>query len=477
MVNMKKGLIIAGICLAAMLVALPVACISVNAGKEKIMVTEEVIEGNPEAAEGIKLNMATHWKGHLLWETEYAIGSGDAVSEFEFDSVGVYWKEKLREDIATDYATDIGSVGASKASANAPTYDLGNIEWLPTLVMAVADRTGPGTTHTEELCLEDYYEYYPLRFHVDSKVKMVNYTNNQEEGVISSLFHVGIVPEDIIQISITKNNEGLINGFKIKKIEEDGYFGWTIEDAEVFGTDGCYYTYACTDLYTGEYLERGANRGIFYMPYEPYGSRLTIADEKIEKVCELEEGAIPVDMLLDEANSKLYLLVRDGKSHYMHIYKLNGYIPELISTVNVAIDSVNRPPASISVENSGILIKWGNNGFAFIVEEDGDYKTWCSGTFPQASADFGKIFPDEHAAWFDGERLVLAALKEWCGTDVQLVVYGREGQEYYGIYHYSYSIDDQFYGRFESDKIVPKGGTGGLSRAQGVEYVPIWLSE
>ncbi len=471
---MKKGLIIAAICFAVMIIALPFACTEVDAGKESVKITEEVISGNPAAAEGIKLNMATHWKGHMLWNIQYTVGGGETVSDFEFEPNEVTWERKKDENIFIDYVTNYGTVMSGNVRQSQVVLD--DIS-LSEVVKAVADRTTPGTENTELIKLADYYEYYPITICINGGNHDVNYSNDKEEAVFTELFHIGISEDDVYKVRITKDSAGFVTGFNIRMpdLREEG---WTTEDAEAFGKNGCYYTYACTDWKTGEYIERGENRGIFYIPYKKDGNRTTIAKDKIEKVYELEDGEIPVDMLLDEENSRLYLLTRDGENFNMYVYSLNGYVPVLEISFAVDKGGDNRAPAVMSLESGGILIKWGDNRFAFISNKNGEHELWCNGTFPDASSDWGKTFPDEHAAWFYGERLVLAAFKEWYGADVQLVVYDREGQKYYGIYHNSAATADaRFYEKMSSDKIVPQGGTGGLSRANGVEYVPIWLSE
>lgn len=471
---MKKGLVIAALCFVAMIVALPLACIEVDAEKESMKVTEEVISGNPKAAEGVKLSLATHWKGHMLWNTEYTVGSGEIINEFEFVSNDVSWGQKSTEKINIDYVANIGSVNVTGGSDRQPEVDLEGM-WLSKITMAVAERTAPGTTHTETVCLADYYEYYPLSLHVSSNVRRIYYYNDCKEDGFTELFHIGTSEEDIFDISITKDVEGIVRGFEIKRA--DGALGLTTEDAEAFGEKGCYYTYACTDWNTGEYIERGENRGIFYMPYEKDDNRTTISADRAKKVCELENGIIPVNMFLDEEKGMLYLLTRDGEKYEMYVYKLNGYVPELADSLVVLEDDGRSSIAGISVEDGGVFIKSGDNRFAFITEENGEYSIWCDNVFPKIEDNWDVAFPEEHALLFDGERLVLAALKNWYGTDIQLAVYSREGQEYYGIYHHSSSVDDMFYEKFENEKIIPQGGTGGLSRANGVKYVPIWLSE
>ena len=82
---MKKNLIAAGCIFLLAVIALPVSVYYIDQGKNAIVITQEVIEGSPEAASGIVLHMENTWNHNLFWETEYVIRSGEpAKSHFTF---------------------------------------------------------------------------------------------------------------------------------------------------------------------------------------------------------------------------------------------------------------------------------------------------------------------------------------------------------------------------------------------------------
>ena len=89
---MKKSLIIAFIFTISALISIPFALLKVNAGKNKITITEEVLRGDPAIAAGITLRVRSHWNRHLLWETEYIVGSKESSqSKFTFSEKEVSW--------------------------------------------------------------------------------------------------------------------------------------------------------------------------------------------------------------------------------------------------------------------------------------------------------------------------------------------------------------------------------------------------
>ncbi len=443
---MKKGLFIVAMCLIAMVVALPAAYAKINSEKESVRITEEVVSGDPLAAEGIKLNVATHWEGHMLWDTQYTIGSEETISDFEFASDEVTWKSKESENIHIDYVTNFGTAAVAGSTRRHEVY-LENM-WLSEITMAVAERTAPGETHTETVKIADYYEYYPITFYVSSGKRDVYYSYYKEEELFMELFHIKTSEDDMIEVSITKDRTGIVTGLKC---EEADYSGWAADDAEAFAENGCYYTYACTDWNTGKYLECGENRGIFYMPYEYDRYGISIAKDKIEKVCDLPERSIPVKMLLDEEGGMLYLLVKVEEDYYLYICELKGHVPVIKDVITVLESKERQTFSDMTIEEGGIFIKWHENIFAFISAADGEYKLWCQDIFPVIEGETDKTFLEEHALLYDGERLLLASFVNENSTNVQLAVYSEDGQEYCGIYHNSSELDDE---------IIPQGAFG-----------------
>lgn len=443
---MKKGLIMAAaVYFVIVIIAFPTVYITaVNANKEEISITEEVISGSPLAAEGITLSVDTHYKGHMLWNTIYTIGSGEsAQSSFRFASNEVRWENERLENVFIDSVSDYGTVSVS-GSTRVQELDLSDC-WFSEMLADVAEKTATGTTNTETVRLSEYYEYYPVTLQISSGKRNVYFSSDREDADITKLFHIKTDDKDLVTASITKNEEGLVTAFNIRNEENSGF---VTEDAEAFGTDGLYYAYACTANNTGEYISRGENSGIFYIPYEADGSgrsRKSIAKDKIEKVCEAETGEVPVKMLLDEENERLYMLVRNDNGYNVHVYKLYGYVPKLVDTLEIPDKEAKREAARMTREDGGILIKWEDNSFVFINEGNKKNEVWCMGTFPYDDIN-NSVFYNKHSLLFDGERLVLTAMKSEDNADVELVVYGRNGQEYHGVYHHSlYDMDEYFY--------------------------------
>ena len=114
---------------------------------------------------------------------------------------------------------------------------------------------------------------------------------------------------------------------------------------------------------------------------------------------------------------------------------------------------------------------WEDNRFAFIARENGQYRLWCSGVFPEnVEKDSGNPFPNEQVCLFDGERLILAAYENWYSTNVLLSVYDEQGQTYSGRYVHS-GQEDMDAGYDFHSRIVPQGvrpGSPDFSMRMGI---------
>ena len=82
---MKKSLFLILVLAGLSLLSLPLAVAVIGAGEDRIVIAQEVISGDKEAAAGVTLTLKSHWDGRLLWEAEYTIGEKDGTtSAFEF---------------------------------------------------------------------------------------------------------------------------------------------------------------------------------------------------------------------------------------------------------------------------------------------------------------------------------------------------------------------------------------------------------
>jgi len=452
---MKKSIWVAFGVMGLSLIVLLLAVVKVNSGKGEIVITEEVLSGEPSAAAGITLETASHWDNHLFWNTVYTIGSGEeAKSVFTFSGEKVEWS---REEGLNAHTYSLGGAGFGSAYTGIGTPVRPEDFPFPEIIRAVAERTKPGEAHTETVRISDYVQNYPLDFDVEgSPADYGDHTENIE--FLTELFHISTA-RDRMKLTTEKDGEGILTGISSQMVADEDEI--MIMETSGFGKEGCYYAYNCEKTASGKAADRGQNSGIFYLPFRQRDGWLVVEVTQMRKVCDLPEKSLPEGMLLDNEESYLYLVVRGEENHYLCVYALSGEIPVLEQMIPIRgndrltegadsgrpqtwSDDLSLIPVlrRIRMVDGGLLITWNDNNFAFVTEEEGQWRLWCSGTFPDdVEQEYEMVrekpFPGEQGCVFDGERLVLAAFETWESLNVVVTAYDKEGELYCGLYRHS----------------------------------------
>lgn len=454
---MRKSMWISFVFMMTALAALPVAYARVDSEKSHITVTEEILCGDPAAAEGVTLQIGTETEGHLAWNTEYTVGNGGACEvRFDFFHGAFGWTDstlKLKS-VSIELNPEFQR-GFSMGDRDSDTpIDSGN--WLlPRLVSAVAGRTKAGEEHSETVRLRDYYEVYPMNFSaMDWENRRGFYS--AEGSIFGDFFHIAVEEDMTLRMTVKKNDAGEVVFLESSVTEENG---GRVSEVSAFGEDGCYYAYNYEDSRTGKCVDRGQNSGIFYISMEGHPENsllLPIAPEQVKKVCELPENTVPVQMLLDEEARCLYLMLKGENDFSFVVYGLEDggavqrqRIPVLSEEMSGGDEISLLTCVRMTMEEGGILAAWENRRFSFLTEEGGQWRQWCADTVRGVGEEWrekeGAPYPVEEEDFylardmkcsFDGERLALAGFV-LPFADVQLHVYKRDGLAYSGVYRHS----------------------------------------
>lgn len=444
---MKKSLVLFFILAGLALLFLPAALIVADHGREDVTITQEVLSGNPDAAAGITLTTASHWDGHLLWDTEYTVGSGaSARSKFGFWGKEVTWEWEREKSAALAFHASYDLLDTDAYSAwNAANFV------FPKIARAVMYRAS-GEEYSETVRIGDYYDTYPVVFRIFGI--SANYGFYQDAcNYLTKFFRIPAGDEKL-KVTIehsTVNKEYYFTGENVPDADNIA-----ITNASAFGRNGIYYTYCLENPGSGECVERGQNRGIFFFPFSE-ASKSSVSPEwrKVENICEFPQEMVPLKMYLNEDETYLYIAARQKGEYFLLVYSL-GHGATLQH--QIALDCGESPGnfCRIRFAENGILLTWEDNHFSFVAEENGEYRQWCSGVFPETQTD-GEAqnpFPWENACAFDGKRLALAAFENWRELSVRLAVYDEGGQLYCGRYQNSQDAERKIsYG----NRISPQG--------------------
>ncbi|MDE6674445.1 MAG: hypothetical protein K2K19_06490, partial [Acetatifactor sp.] len=417
--------------------SLPAALIAVDSGKERILISEEVLSGNPAEAAGVTLKIPSHWEKQLLWDTEYTIGSGnEAESRFSFSSQPVYWSAP-EEKVDASLRIEMDAAFATAALGTGYATSSGTMVWEDTvyseMINEAAGRAHRGEKYTEIIRIADYSPSFPLSLEIEGH--SVRYEGNYQEArnYLRDFFHISAA-EDQMEVTVELKEQGNISTAAVYFIENDEQVS-IVNAAADDGGEGLYFTYCLENAQTGEWADRGQNMGIFYFPYWVQEPFLHIDLTQVKWLCDYPGNAIPLQMLVDSEKGILYLAVREREDYRLLVYQLVGKIPVLMQQVPVNLDN----PSAISpscfcqmlLVDGGVLMTWEDNRFAFIARENGQYRLWCSGVFPEdVEKDSNNPFPKEQVCLFDGKKLILTAYENWYSTNVLLSVYDDQGQTY-----------------------------------------------
>ncbi|MDE7351548.1 MAG: hypothetical protein K2O06_00630 [Acetatifactor sp.] len=451
---MKKSVGFAIVFMMLSLVSLPFAIVMVDGGKEEIIITREILSGDPAAAEGIILQTAACWDGHLFWNTVYAAESGkEAESSFTFASRHVSW-----DLVPIKSAVLRPEGGAGFGSAFTDAAAVVNPDNLPfsEIIKAVAEKAAAGETYSCQMRIGDYYEYYPLV--LDLEGVSVIYEGDYMEvcGWLSDFFHIPTA-EDRFDVIVEKDFGGQL--VSVSAGVDQGEQQTDITGVSAFGEDGFYFTFCLQDMDIGEGVDRGQNKGIFFFPWEQEKQDIFHLDlTQVRKACEYPGEGVPLQMLLEEEEGRIYLTVREQEEYWLWVYEIEE--DRLVPVQKLSVGKCSFDFCQMLLGEEGILFTWDNNEFSFAVREEEGFRLWCSGEFPrdpEKTRIGGNPFPRENVCLFDGERLVLAAFEDWFEMNVLLAVYDGSGMVYSGLYYNGGKPDPEIPFAMSACGIVPQG--------------------
>lgn len=425
---MKKSLILSLLLAGLGVCSLPGAFALADSGKERIVIREEVLSGDPAKAAGIVLRIPSHWGRRLLWDTEYVVGPGaETKSSFAFLAGQVFWKiPEVKGQAYLMFQEEYEGYEASLLQG----YTVLREEYsgFYDIIDSVAQRTEDGETHMEIVRLGEYGFFYPLDVGTNFSVE---YEGDylRAGDYLSSFFHIQAAEEEEAAVTVKKNAQGELEEVSFRQLGS----GRDVElvSAAAEGGQGIYLAWGLRDAKSGEAVDRGQNRGIFYFPYKEGDKSIRKMDlTQVKRLQDFPEDVIPLEMLIDEERRMMFLAVEDPRGFSLYVYRLEGELPVL--SERISVKSGGGSLCQMEAEDGGILLTFDDNSFFFGAEEAGRYREWCRGVFPQSES-----FPEEHGCFFDGERLILAAYEDWHSLSVLLAVYDGEGLAYSGRYVHS----------------------------------------
>lgn len=428
---MRKSLILVLALLVLASCGFGFAHTAVSAQQDKVVITEQVVSGDPAAAEGIRVKLRTACDGHLHWETHYAVGAPDGTySDFAFTRARVY--EYVPYYDGVQLSTLGGSVRYSGSFNLSVEENDTNAPFGVKLYRAVAENTNSGSTHTEVLRVRDYYDCFPFRVYGSLADGVSLDQEEQITAAITEFFRIP-VPEDYrVNVSVTKDDVGDISEMGM----DDFGYGLSIWTQNVLLDGVCYFTMELDGGYatplSTSLIPGGA--GIYCLTYggETVG---------LETVFPLDPAAMVYDLHLSEDKSKLLLTTREDDTDYLTVIDLETMTE--LQKLPLQEHAENSDWWSANYNDDFLVVTFSDEaGLHFVVlsvSETGDYAVALRGT----AAEEDPAWSADAAMDWNGEKLAVAA--RWIEFDepymssskergFSLSVYDAGGLRYTGQY-------------------------------------------
>lgn len=438
---MRKSLIIGCLLFILSITGLVFIGIAVAAQDEEVYLTETVLEGEKGYGSDISFRINSHWDEKMLWETSVDIGEETVTdTDFSFYPDGFDYEVPSESSAQFEYSMNFGYGSSgdlfSGGHRDIPYYDV---------FKDVASRTEPGEERTETVKLADYYEYFDLELHYNSKKYLGRYTygsyNEDEHAYINRVLAMRIPEELEFEATVTKHENGHVYdingnaGETVVRIISDG----------IVLKDGIYvYVYVVND----EGLLPGVSEtgyGIYKVPLawgalqREKDTAAIIMLEEFALVYPLEEKILA--MKADEAEEELFVVLERGGAIYLQ--RIHKESMTLLQEFSLGITEEWIACHDMQVTENGVLLLMNNRKIYFAEKQGEQYQITVNYSMPQEVA-FAAGSWDRYAFDYKDGRLAVIwgdSSAYYYGSSSSVYVFVIEKEELMFLAHYKSSLD------------------------------------
>ena len=408
--------------------------------KDAVKIDYEVLEENPEAAEGITFHVRNQWNGQLHWDSQVVIGEGGEIERMvtEFED---RFKEPTEENLIIHQIDEVtmhlemNSAGSSYGADYVRAYGF-KLNICEKLLENLSRETKAGENKTQTVQLNEFQKYYDIFFHLNL-LSGSYLVVGEEENILGNLLQIKIPDSHQLKISVQKDEYG-----EIVTRKSDWAYGLETFDVSAIQTkDGVYFVFYGVDS-EGQpmELETEQGNGIFYIPVEPiedqsdsaYKAESVIFYNRMKNEFALsEKECYPLEIITDEAEETLYLLTEEqGKVVWRSIdlatmkekqkLELNEYHP---------IGNVHQVDHQMDILEDGMVIISGDNVFFYLEEKNGIYEKKIAANLGEGPrvGDQGYCYD---LVYRDGKAALVIAVERQVSTEAYVYVLSDRGVEY-----------------------------------------------
>lgn len=273
----------------------------VDKDAESVSYTEQRLYGDPAAGEGLQIESLLTYEGRLHWANTVTLGPEIGVDcDFHFTPNYTTERELSPETMPLYCQSNLGM------SSNGPldfTEDW-DTAWLADALTAAAEQTPAGAEdYPVTLPLADYATYYemmldgPMGMWYDSELP-------QFWDTVTEFFHVPVGQDDMVEITISKDEAGNVYGVSYNLPGVEYIYG-----SGILGPDGCWYLLFTARDADGNPIEGAAPQGIYRIPIREVFYAQATFEQVVESQVELVyEAELDGTLYAMEDNTRMLLL-------------------------------------------------------------------------------------------------------------------------------------------------------------------------
>ena len=443
---MRRSFIMLITLLLAAVLLVSASAICVSELQDSVSVTEEVLAGDPAAANGLQLQIQSVYDNHLVWDSVFSPAAAaqtqtsfQFVSNLENESTDYYASAYLEMGIL-NYTMHFGGAGGGdlEAEESDPVGRFAS-DYATMLKPAidVASRTAAGETRTETLRLRDYYEYFKIgvETHVGgSKSGQILPDEAQsaaQRARVQELFRIPVSEDLTVDVSVTKDNSGAITEVccnENKQSTKGVVFDACAEEALYGAFVG--YEDSRPDL---SYMPQG--NGIYTIPMDKVdGRNYYAAVERMENVYPLPVDTMVEAVLMADDGRHLLLFTKEDGQFVLTVIRRDT----MQAVQHMSFAAQYRPAVWRSDDLLVVRYLAQEEERTYVrayVRQDDAYTLWMEAPFCEGVADNDYTMPE---IVFDGSRLAMGQLQDnWGVSSCWLQVFDQSGLLYGGRYLHS----------------------------------------
>lgn len=454
---------------------------------DSVVITENVLYGDRSEADGVAVELNTHYNYHLFWDTEYVVGDVPKTkTAYEFSAREQY----------SHSPWEYNGIHVTSNFEFGMDVEKKNPQGLEKAYIELFNRCEPGQELETTIFLADYCDYYPLQIQIDLENCNLHFVSNVYDGddvdlgpqilhydgrntgyyeVFADYFKIPVLPEETIQIHVRKGDEGGIrsSGGGWGSGDSDRYNLYSIG---AVGKDSCFFVFDAHS-YEGKVMDMSLlpdGFGIFSVPYFINEEGTTDIDPySLEMVYELDPESWVSNFFLSHDKTELMLFTVEGGLLMMTVIDAETF--ETLQKVEVCPAESPLDIYNYHIHNDFIVISHGESQLSVMALGSSGYeyqytvKRYVEADDTVYPADYLKISAAMDFDHSTGKLLIADAMENQDGgwnmtADFYISVYDKNGMLYHGAYTSSLTTDgrsddyDYFVRNIDDDYITAHWG-------------------